>query len=137
MSMERQPGGNGCAAGGRMAQMTAMARQNASTWAADVRPIGGRIGATVENVHLSGDLPEEAISEIEHLLQRHKVLFFPGQTHLDDAGQEAFGARFGAPFAHPTQGALKGTSSVLDLDTRRSGEPDKGQAGGARADQWH
>ena len=26
---------------------------------------------------------------------------------------------------------------MLDLDTRRTGEPEKGQAGGARADQWH
>ena len=103
----------------------------------DVTPIGGRVGAVIENIRLSGDLPDAVIARIEDLLRQHKVLFFRNQHHLDDAVHEAFGARFGAPFAHPTQGSLNGTASVLDLDTRRSGEPEKGQAGGARADQWH
>ena len=103
----------------------------------DVRPLGGRVGAVIENIRLSGDLPDGVISHLEDLLGHYKVLFFRDQQHLDDAGQEGFGSRFGKPFAHPTQGSLKGTSSVLELDTRRTGEPEKGQAGGARADQWH
>lgn len=102
---------------------------------ADVKPVGGRVGAVIENVRLSDDLPDAVISRIEALLRRYKVLFFRDQE-LDDAGQEAFGVRFGAPFAHPTQGSLEGTASVLDLDTRRTGEPERGRAG-ARADQWH
>lgn len=103
----------------------------------DVKPVAGRLGAVVENVRLSGDLPDTTIARLEELLRKHKILFFRDQSHLDDAEQERFGARFGAPFAHPTQGSLEGTASVLDLDTRRSGEPKSGEAGGARADQWH
>ena len=116
--------------------MTAITEDAPAIRDADVKPVGGRVGAVIENIRLSGDLPDAVIARLEDLLRQYKVLFFRGQ-HLDDAAQEAFGARFGAPFAHPTQGALKGTASVLDLDTRRSGEPEQGQAGGARADQWH
>ncbi len=104
---------------------------------ADVKPIAGRVGAVIENLRLSGDLSAGTIDRLEELLARYKVLFFRGQNHLDDAGQERFGALFGLPFAHPTQGSLKGTASVLDLDTGRKGAPKKGEAGGARADQWH
>lgn len=117
--------------------MTALSEDAPVIRDADVKPIGGRVGAVIENVRLSGGLPDAIVARLEELLRQHKVLFFRNQQHLDDAAQEAFGARFGSPFAHPTQGSLKGTASVLDLDTRRSGEPEAGQAGGARADQWH
>ncbi|RWR15442.1 TauD/TfdA dioxygenase family protein [Paenirhodobacter populi] len=103
----------------------------------DIRRISGHIGAEIANIRLSGDLPEPVIRALYALLLKHKVLFFRDQTHLDDATHEAFGARFGAPVAHPTQGSLKGSASILDLDTRRSGAREAGQAGGARADQWH
>lgn len=102
----------------------------------DVILLSGRIGAEIRNVRLAGDLPQPLFDEIQRLLLKHKVLFFRDQEQLDDAAQEAFGARFGGLVPHPTIGALSGTSSVLELDTRRSGERDSGQGAG-RADQWH
>ncbi|MDI4655305.1 TauD/TfdA dioxygenase family protein [Xanthobacter autotrophicus] len=102
----------------------------------DVVPLSGRIGAEIRNVALAGDLPQPLFDEISRLLLKHKVLFFRDQQLLDDMGQEAFAARFGALVAHPTIGAVAGTSSVLELDTRRTGERDTGQGAG-RADQWH
>uniref|UniRef100_A4WQJ4 Taurine dioxygenase n=1 Tax=Cereibacter sphaeroides (strain ATCC 17025 / ATH 2.4.3) TaxID=349102 RepID=A4WQJ4_CERS5 len=117
--------------------MTAISQDVPNIPHSDVTPLAGRVGAIVSNIRLSGDLPDSTIARLEQLLRLHKVLFFRDQSHLDDAEQERFGARFGEPFAHPTQGALSGTASVLDLDTRRDREPKAGEAGGARADQWH
>jgi alpha-ketoglutarate-dependent taurine dioxygenase len=94
----------------------------------DVARLTGRIGAVISNVRLSGDLPASVIGAINQLLLRHKVIFFRGQNHLDDAEQERFALRLGNLVPHPTVGAIKGTSSILELDSSR---------GGGRADQWH
>lgn len=92
-----------------------------------VRPIGGRIGAEVRGVTLSADLDDAAIGAINQALLRHKVLFFRGQSHLDDAAQEAFAARFGETVAHPTVPSLAGSSRLLELDSKH----------GTRANSWH
>jgi alpha-ketoglutarate-dependent taurine dioxygenase len=55
------------------------------------------------------------------------VLFFRGQSHLDDAGQEALAGLFGSPVAHPTVPTKQGTDYVLELDSSYGG----------RADSWH
>ncbi len=94
----------------------------------DVAPLTARVGAEIKNLRLSGDLAAETVAEINHLLLRHKVIFFRGQDHLDDAEQERFARRLGDLVPHPTQGAIQGTASILDLDSGR---------GGGRADQWH
>lgn len=94
----------------------------------DVHPVTPRIGAEIRNVTLSGDLPDATIDAIEALLLRHKVLFFRGQDQLDDAAQEAFALRLGALAPHPTQAVVKGSASILELDSSR---------GGGRADRWH
>ncbi|MDQ7260645.1 TauD/TfdA family dioxygenase [Paracoccus sp. PS-1] len=93
-----------------------------------VHPVTPRIGAEIRGVALAGDLLEETVLAIEALLLRHKVLFFRGQTHLDNAAQESFARRLGALVPHPTQAVVTGTDSVLELDSRR---------GGGRADRWH
>ena len=95
---------------------------------ADVVRHAGRLGAEIRNVRLSGDLPAAAIGAIRKLLLRHKVIFFRGQDHLDDAEQERFTRRLGDLVPHPTIGALNGTASILEFDASR---------GGGRADQWH
>jgi len=95
---------------------------------ADVVRRAGRLGAEIRNVRLSGDLPQAAIEAIHRLLLSHKVIFFRGQDHLDDAEQERFARRLGDLVPHPTIGALNGTASILELDAGR---------GGGRADQWH
>lgn len=95
---------------------------------ADVVRRAGRLGAEIRNVQLSGDLPLAAVEAIHQLLLRHKVIFFRGQVHLDDAEQERFARCLGDLVPHPTIGALHGTTSILELDASR---------GGGRADQWH
>jgi alpha-ketoglutarate-dependent sulfate ester dioxygenase len=92
-----------------------------------VRPIGGRIGAEVRGVTLSADLDDDAIAAINKALLEHKVLFFRGQSHLDDAAQEAFAARFGETVAHPTVPSLSSGSRLLELDSKH----------GTRANSWH
>ncbi|MFT3965438.1 MAG: TauD/TfdA family dioxygenase, partial [Sphingobium sp.] len=54
-----------------------------------IRPLGGRIGARVDDVRLSADLDDVAVAAIRAALVRHKVLFFQGQSHLDNASHEA------------------------------------------------
>lgn len=103
---------------------------------ADVVPLAGRIGVEVRGIRLSGDLPQQVHDQINRLLLKHKLLIFRGQDQLDDAAQESFGRRFGGLSAHPTIGAIDGTTSVLELDTRLEGERAAGQGAG-RADQWH
>jgi alpha-ketoglutarate-dependent sulfate ester dioxygenase len=93
----------------------------------EVRPIGGRIGAEIAGVRLSGSLAPDTVGAINAALLKHKVIIFRGQTHLDDAGQEAFGRLLGQLVPHPTVPSLAGTEAVLELDG----------AEGARASSWH
>ncbi|MEU9250353.1 TauD/TfdA family dioxygenase [Streptomyces sp. NPDC048270] len=91
-----------------------------------VTKIGGRIGAELGNVRLGGDLPAETVAEIRAALLAHKVVFFRGQDHLDEAGHEAFAQLLGAPVAHPTVPSADGRYA-LGIDSHH----------GARANQWH
>jgi alpha-ketoglutarate-dependent sulfate ester dioxygenase len=93
----------------------------------EIRQLAGRIGAHIENVRLSADLPAGVVASIEAALAKHKVIFFRGQGHLDDAAQERFAARLGDVVAHPTNPARPGTA-ILELDST---------GGGGRADHWH
>ena len=93
----------------------------------DIRPVGGRLGAEVGGVRLSDSLPDGVIAALNTALLRHKVLFFRDQTHLDDATQEAFAQRLGAPVAHPTVPVREGSGYLLELDSARGG----------RAKSWH
>jgi alpha-ketoglutarate-dependent taurine dioxygenase len=94
----------------------------------DIRPLAGRIGAQIGNVHLSGGLLDTAITAIENALSKYKVIFFRDQNHLDDAGQERFAARLGDLVAHPTNPVRSGSVAILELDST-------GARG--RADRWH
>ncbi|MGY2803885.1 TauD/TfdA dioxygenase family protein [Bradyrhizobium sp. USDA 4506] len=94
----------------------------------DVVKLAVRIGAEVRNIRLSGDLPDQAIAAINNLMLEHKVIFFRGQDHLDDAEQERFALRFGKLAPHPRIGAKKGTVSIIEFDSTR---------GNIRADAWH
>jgi alpha-ketoglutarate-dependent taurine dioxygenase len=96
--------------------------------ALDIRLLTGRIGAEVSGINLSGDLNEPTVKAIEQALLRHKVLFFRGQHHLDEAGQVAFAKLLGDLVPHPTVPSLEGTDYILDID---------GSHGGGRASSWH
>lgn len=92
----------------------------------DIRPITPRIGAEIHGVRLSGDLPDPMIRGIREAILAHKVVFFRTQTHLVDAGQEAFAKRLGTVVPHPTAPSADGTEYVLDIDGTRN-----------RASAWH
>lgn len=92
-----------------------------------VFPVTPRIGAEIRDIRLSADLPEPTLAVLNDLLRRHKVLFFRGQTHLDDAAQEAFALRLGDLAPHPTQAAVQNSASIHELDSSK---------GGGRADCW-
>lgn len=92
-----------------------------------VDKVGGAIGATIGGVRLGGDLGPGAVAGIRQALLTHKVIFFRGQQHLDDAGQLAFAKLLGTPtLAHPTSKSLDGAANVLPIDS------DYG-----KANSWH
>lgn len=91
-----------------------------------VRRVAGNIGAEISDVRLSADLPEETIAQIRAAVLAHKVVFFRGQHHLDDAAQVEFAGRLGTVTqGHPTVAA---DSDLFDLDYSRTID---------RANIWH
>ncbi|NWD66541.1 TauD/TfdA family dioxygenase [Pseudomonas gingeri] len=93
----------------------------------DIHPVAGRIGAEIRGVALSGELEAGVIEAIQQALVQYKVIFFRGQTHLDDQSQEAFSHLLGEPVAHPTVPVRDGTRYLMELDG----------AQGQRANSWH
>src|SRR5262249_15375796 len=65
---------------------SATTSSRATDAALDVRPITPAIGAEIQGIRLSGDLPAEAVTAIRDALLRHRVVFFRGQGHLDERG---------------------------------------------------
>jgi alpha-ketoglutarate-dependent taurine dioxygenase len=53
--------------------------------AIDVRGIAGHIGAEITGVWVGPDLDPGIVKLITSALHEHKVVFFRGQHHLDDA----------------------------------------------------
>jgi alpha-ketoglutarate-dependent taurine dioxygenase len=92
----------------------------------DIRPTTPVIGAEIYGVRLSGDLPAATVTAIRDALLRHRVVFFRGQGHLDEAGHQAFARLLGPLVPHPTLPPIAGTEAVLDIDAEN-----------ARASQWH
>jgi len=71
------------------------------THSVTVTKLGSRIGARVDGVLLGGDLDPVTVEQIRQALLTHKVIFFRGQHHLDDAQQLAFARLLGTPVGHP------------------------------------
>ena len=92
-----------------------------------IRRVAGNIGGEVLDLRLRADFDDHTIDALHRALVRHKVLFLRGQSQLDDAQHQAFGARFGRTVAHPTVPAPQGTK-LFELDASK---------GGGRADSWH
>lgn len=93
----------------------------------DVTPVTGTIGAIVNGVQLSGDLPAATVQAIQAALVRHKVLFFRDQQHLTDQDHEDFAGLLGDPVAHPTVPVAEGSRYLLELDSKE----------GYAASSWH
>ncbi len=94
--------------------------------ALDIRPITPAIGAEIHGVRLSGELPAETVNAIRDALLRHRVVFFRGQSDLDEAEHQAFARLLGPLVPHPTLPSVAGTEAVLDIDGENS-----------RASSWH
>jgi len=92
-----------------------------------IRRVAGNIGGEVLDLKLNAQFDDHVIDTLHAALVKHKVLFFRGQSQLDDAAHQAFGARFGRTVAHPTVPAPEGTK-LFELDASK---------GGGRADSWH
>ena len=71
-----------------------------STSTLTVTPLGGHLGARVEQVDLSAPLDPATKSALLDALHEHLVLFFPGQ-HLSGPAHFAFALQFGDVFTHP------------------------------------
>jgi taurine dioxygenase len=92
----------------------------------DVRPITPVIGAEIQGIRLSGELPAETVNAIRDALLRHRVVFFRDQGHLDEEEHQAFARLLGPLVPHPTVPPIAGTEAVLDIDGEIS-----------RASYWH
>lgn len=66
-----------------------------------VTKLTSRIGARVDGVRLGGNLEAGTVNQIRAALLAHRVIFFRGQSHLDDDQQLAFARLLGTPIAHP------------------------------------
>src|ERR1700691_1349871 len=100
-----------------------------SATAIDVPRIAGHIGAEITGIAIGPDLTSDIVQVIRDTLCEHKVVYFRGQDHLDDAAQAGFGRLFGdLTTAHPTVPGIKEDRHVFELDA---------QAGGGKANAWH
>ncbi|BBZ66075.1 alpha-ketoglutarate-dependent sulfate ester dioxygenase [Mycolicibacterium insubricum] len=90
--------------------------------------LGSALGARIDGIALDGDLAPETVAGIRAALLRHRVIFFRGQHHLDDAGQRRFAELFGTPIGHPAGAHLAGAEApvITPLDSRYG-----------KADRWH
>src|SRR5215831_14855767 len=84
--------------------------------ALDVRPITPAIGAEIHGLRLSGELAPKTVTAIRDALLRYRVVFFRGQSHLDETEHQAFARLLGPIVPHPTVPSLAGTEAVLDID---------------------
>lgn len=93
-----------------------------------VTKLGSRIGARVDGVRLGGELDPGAVEEIHRALLTHKVIFFRGQHHLDDAAQLAFAGLLGTPIGHPAASVLadKDTPVITPINSEYG-----------KATRWH
>jgi alpha-ketoglutarate-dependent sulfate ester dioxygenase len=95
----------------------------------DVRRIAGHIGAEITGITAGPGLDADLVQLIRDALLEHKVVFFRGQDHLDDAAQAGFARLFGElTTAHPTVPGIKEDSRVFELNAQR---------GGGKANAWH
>jgi taurine dioxygenase len=93
-----------------------------------LRRLGGRIGAEILDIKLSGRLTSAEVTAVRQVLLAHRVIFCRDQTQLDDAEQEAFSNLLGELVPHPTEKVKAGTTGILELDAA---------AGNGKADEWH
>ncbi|RYB95460.1 TauD/TfdA family dioxygenase [Nocardioides oleivorans] len=91
-----------------------------------VHRLGGRIGARIDGVRLSGSLDDATVQRVREAILAHKVVFLRGQEHLDDDAHIAFAERLGPlTTAHPTVNT--GSERIYTLTANK----------GMAANSWH
>ena len=93
-----------------------------------VSPLSRALGAILEGVALSEDLPQATIDRLGELLVEHQILFFRRQP-LTPQQQCRFAARFGELHIHPIYPVLPELPQILVLDNHQGFLPDN--------DNWH
>jgi alpha-ketoglutarate-dependent sulfate ester dioxygenase len=88
-----------------------------------VTPLGGRVGALIEGVQLSGGLTGEEVAAIREAMLRHKVIFLRDQ-HGGSAALEGFAELLGEPVPYSYTDPPEGLSYTWEFDEIRS-------------DHWH
>lgn len=78
-------------------------------------------GTEILSLERASDLPDAIVTVIDALLLHHKVLFFRSRHQLDDARHEQFAKRLGASVPDPTLAIVKGSASILELDSKKGG----------------
>jgi taurine dioxygenase len=86
------------------------------------------LGAIIEGVNLSEDLPDATIERLRALLIEHQVMFFPRQPITPQA-QCRLAARFGPLHIHPIYPVLPELPEIMVIDTHEGFAPDN--------DNWH
>lgn len=98
-------------------------KTTASESTVHVKPLGGRIGAVIEGVQLSGSLDARQVAAIRQAMLRHKVVFLRDQ-HLGSAALESFAELLGEPVPYTYADAPEGLEYTWQFDDIRS-------------DHWH
>src|ERR1700675_853949 len=96
--------------------------------AIEVTRLNRVIGAIVNGVDLSRELPRSVIDRLGELMVEHQVLFFRNQPITPEA-QRDFAARFGTLHIHPIYPVLPELPEIMLLDTHAGFLPDN--------DNWH
>ena len=86
------------------------------------------LGAIVEGVSLSNELPQSSIDRLGELLVEHQLLLFRAQP-ITPEQQVRFASRFGELHVHPIYPVLPELPEILVLDTHADFLPDN--------DNWH
>jgi len=79
-----------------------------------VKPITPAIGAEIEGVDLSTQLPNRQLDEVRQALLQHHVLVFRDQT-ISHEDHKRFGRLFGKLHVHPLKGAQGGDPELLEI----------------------
>ncbi len=93
-----------------------------------ITPLTASIGALIEGVDLSQNLPDETIADIRAALLAHKALFFEDQ-HMTPRQHIDFAARFGALHTHPLYPSIPEIPEMIVLDNHKDNPTDN--------DAWH
>jgi len=97
--------------------------KSAGNSAMEIKPLGGRIGALIEGIQLSGDLNADEVAEIRQAMLRHKVVFLRDQQG-GSAALEGFAELLGEPVPYTYQDPPEGLEYTWEF-------------GEIRSDHWH